>query len=906
MAESSGVFTLLPWVRQGVGAAQLPADTLGPDLPARVSLAVELRVNAEPAAVRARLYGPGDVVGVDPRQIVRTEPRSGTANAEDNELAAVEFARPDFPWLFTPAAADAQDRLRPWICLVVVRRQDGVRIVAQRDRPLPTLEIGPPARPSEELPDLAESWAWAHSQSAGGVATVDAALAGKTRQTLSRLLCPRRLEPQRAYIACVVPAFAVGCVAGLGQVPTAGDESALLPAWRTGDAASPSVQLPVYYSWEFGTGPDGDFKSLVELLTARELPGSVGIRPMDVTNADPDLPRIPAGSPDATLGLEGALMSLKTQRKDFVTGVGPAFRQALRARLAPAPAGATDPLVGPPIYGARHANRSEVPADTAPPHWLRELNLDPRYRAVAATGTAVVQANQEQLMAAAWEQVGEIERANQLLRQAQLLRAANDSVLRNRLQRLPESAQLQVTRAVHARLMGGTTTLQQTMAVRQVSAAVSPAFRRIARPRGPLARRVLPPAQRIVRPVMQQFASGAIQVTPPPPAEGMTTLDSVEARYVAAGGAHPGGAVVWSGVFQHTYIAGLPPRPAFAVAPPELPGMPAANPLPIFVTPGMPDSADAARFRAATVAHQRMLLPLILDSGIVPPPVVLDQMTANLIVQLEPETTVASRVNTLVSFPGPRDPRDELEPIAAAPQFPAPMYEALRDLSQDLLLPGLDAVPDNTVGVLRPNPRFIEAYMVGLNHEMARELLWRDYPTDQRGTYFRQFWDTRGRTPPATGPDITAIHSWSAASPLGQNLPPDNAGQLVLLIRGELLRRYPGAIVYAVRAALPAGQTKPVLSGQELYPQFRGALDPDAMFFGFNLTPGAARGTNTPADPGWFFVIQQPPTEPRFGVDAGVQPPGAFLRPQGNAAATALALVRRPVRIAIHARSLVG
>ena len=34
--------------------------------------------------------------------------------------------------------------------------------------------------------------------------------------------------------------------------------------------------------------------------------------------------------------------------------------------------------------------------------------------------------------------------------------------------------------------------------------------------------------------------------------------------------------------------------------------------------------------------------------------------------------------------------------------------------------------------------------MVGLNHEFARELLWREYPTDQRGSYFRQFWDVRG------------------------------------------------------------------------------------------------------------------------------------------------------------------
>src|SRR5262249_9757634 len=143
-------------------------------------------------------------------------------------------------------------------------------------------------------------------------------------------------------------------------------------------------------------------------------------------------------------------------------GVGPTFRQRLRARLAPPVAGASDPLVSPPIYGARHANQSALPADNAPPHWLRELNLDPRYRAVAAYGTAVIQARQEELMASAWEQVGEIERANQILRQAQLLRSANQAVLRNRLQQLPEGAFLQVTRSVHARLLNAPTATFQS------------------------------------------------------------------------------------------------------------------------------------------------------------------------------------------------------------------------------------------------------------------------------------------------------------------------------------------------------------------------------------------------------------------------------------------------------------
>ena len=46
--------------------------------------------------------------------------------------------------------------------------------------------------------------------------------------------------------------------------------------------------------------------------------------------------------------------------------------------------------------------------------------------------------------------------------------------------------------------------------------------------------------------------------------------------------------------------------------------------------------------------------------------------------------------------------------------------------------------------VLRTNWAVVEAVLVGMNHEMARKLLWNGYPTDQRGTYFRTFWDARG------------------------------------------------------------------------------------------------------------------------------------------------------------------
>ena len=75
------------------------------------------------------------------------------------------------------------------------------------------------------------------------------------------------------------------------------------------------------------------------------------------------------------------------------------------------------------------------------------------------------------------------------------------------------------------------------------------------------------------------------------------------------------------------------------------------------------------------------------------------------------------------------------------PEIDDPMYAPLTDLSSEYFLPNIQLLEMNSITLLETNQKFIEAYMVGLNHEFARELLWREYPTDQRGSYFRQFWD---------------------------------------------------------------------------------------------------------------------------------------------------------------------
>jgi hypothetical protein len=241
------------------------------------------------------------------------------------------------------------------------------------------------------------------------------------------------------------------------------------------------------------------------------------------------------------------------------------------------------------------------------------------------------------------------------------------------------------------------------------------------------------------------------------------------------------------------------------------------------------------------------------------------EIKANALVSLNPNQTVGARVlaNVAVDKLPPRSTGDTLDPVMDAPAFPQPMYEALRDLSPAFLFPGLEQVPPDSVQLLETNAKFVESFMVGLNAEMGRELLWRGYPTDQRGTYFQHFWDAlaTGAEPP---PDIPPIHRWGQRK-LGENATGVAAGnKLVLLIRGELLRRYPNTVIYAVRAVRNGARFDlPPEPMVEIHPVFRGTLDPDVTFLGFDLTAADAI-----KDAGLFFVLQQQPTEPRFGLDA--------------------------------------
>jgi hypothetical protein len=112
-------YQFLPWTRRGLVAeiSQPDADAL----PARATIKVAITVNEETIASPVlSVYGPGDVVGIDPRLIVRVSPNANSANVEPNYFAAIDFDPPDFPWLFMPAKAGDKEQLRPWLIPIVV------------------------------------------------------------------------------------------------------------------------------------------------------------------------------------------------------------------------------------------------------------------------------------------------------------------------------------------------------------------------------------------------------------------------------------------------------------------------------------------------------------------------------------------------------------------------------------------------------------------------------------------------------------------------------------------------------------------------------------------------------------------------------------------------------------------
>ena len=319
---------------------------------------------------------------------------------------------------------------------------------------------------------------------------------------------------------------------------------------------------------------------------------------------------------------------------------------------------------------------------------------------------------------------------------------------------------------------------------------------------------------------------------------------------------------------------------------------------PATVGRGESDNADAARFKVALRDEYR-LLATSRAVGAVPVavPLRIDQIAIDIVAGTRPDLTVPRWTWSGLSIP--QRIRDQIGgkfvEVMAYPEFDSPMYEPLsKSPDKDAFVPNLHLVEPDSVTLLETNQRFIESYMVGLNHEFARELLWREYPTDQRGSYFRQFWDARKKIAEAVDKkaarekfkDIKSLHEWPPTNDLGDNdnreEGPEPEEELVLVIRGELLKKYPNTIISAQQAAWQLDENdKPDKSKERqldgsvkpIFPLYEAKVAPDIYFFGFDLKAEQARGDDTVDDePGWFFRIEEVPGDARFGFDISRDP----------------------------------
>jgi hypothetical protein len=811
--------TFLPWLRRGLAQAITAKDPLTPTgLPRHATVKAWVDIETTRADQTLTIQGPDVVAGLAPAQVLREEPRADSADFEPSYFPFVELAAPDLPWMFTPASAAAQDKLRPWLVLVTVREQEGVTLTRPPGSPLPVLRIEAPADPDAELPDLAESWAWVHVHSLVTTPAIAGAVEGRTGEVVARLLSPRHLLPDSGWIACLVPAFDGGVARGRGDELPAGAK--LAPAWVTGLEA---VALPVYHSWRFTTGPSGTFESLCERLEPDGDGAEMGLHAMDIGN-----PGIltDAGHP-VLIDMEGPLQTLEAQPRTWDPTHQADFQDDLIG-LVDAGAGrpeynaaAPDPVVAPPLYGCRQAGVTEAPDKG----WVRTLNQHPARRAAAGLGARAVRMAQEALVAAAWDQAGDLRATTTALNRARLGVETGRSLAR-RASALADGDLLQLTAPLQAFLTAAGGSVRSRIAASAVpDGLVSAGYLRRTRPGTPLARdwvaRRGVTAARLaadhtgvtVGATAASRSDTALEFADPHVPVGAWTTDATLFDYLSSSSPSrlaPAKVTQFRGVLAKRGRTRSTPPPA-----------------PVTVKPNIAIVATQTDVSTLATTVRRGLDPL-------------GSVRASLLDRV-PSLKSLLAVGELPSS------------VAVGPVFEDPMYWDLLALGSQWVMPGVGRLGANRVRLVEADKTFVGAFLIGAGHALGQELLWRGYPVDLRATFFHRFWDYVDQKTN----DIEDLHTWDPDLTIRDNMGGTDATMTVIVIRGDVLRRYPNAHVFLMKRATDGT----AVTGSEVDPDFLGSLDGDAAFFGFaDLTPAAVRS-------GYFVGIEELAGASRFGLD---------------------------------------
>lgn len=454
----------------------------------------------------------------------------------------------------------------------------------------------------------------------------------------------------------------------------------------------------------------------------------------------------------------------------------------------------TDDAVGPPVYGSGPVGRLAVSAnDTS---WFAELNLDPRWRVMAGVGAEVVRLRQEELVASAWDRTGEIRRANRLVAATQLGSAARRRLVsRTVATRSPDALIVFASPALVGEPIAHALRFER----------LAPAVRRAARLRASW---------------LRDRTAGTVSLA-----------RRATAAVVPRARPKPAGMVTFSIVRQRTTP---PSRRAVRTR-----------------------AADVGRFSSRVTALReilanRLAIPALTFSTLPALPAsplataIVDQIHAKLDRPLSWQRV----------FKGDARALEAVADLVAAPDLSRPLADDVAAVAPRLFSAGLAEIPMDRTVVLEVDVRAIEAVIAGANHELARELVWREFPLDLRATLLSTFWDRRGTAGPLH--DVPPMQTWT--QPLGENA--FVAPTTVVVIRGELIRRFPDAIIGHVPAiADPEARRRP--ADELVLPRFRGRLGEDTVYVGLPADLATLR-----AGLGSYVVIMERPGAARFGLDA--------------------------------------
>ncbi|EOZ93597.1 hypothetical protein A33Q_3543 [Indibacter alkaliphilus LW1] len=1013
-------FSFLPWLRYGLGNEITEEDSLGAELGSNpvmdrpeviVSFEIEASKSGQKGATNpenkisktVKIQGPGDVLGIDPKMVIRTHPKKGVDNFEIENLAYVEFYEEDLPWRFTPAKPNS-NKIRPWMSLIVLKESE-FEIIAHGNESLPYLRINSDVDLSAVFCHEKDTWAFAHvhvfdklTQTNPSATQLQAQIQKSPDSAIARIICPRRLDEDKEYQAFIIPTFETGRLAGLKQ--STADIPAQKSSWNSSlFSGSHPREYPFYFQWKFSTGPEGAFETLAGKL---EVLGSEGIAPVreaDIRELGYDID----ASEFPTIQIEGALKTPGFQIPSWPNGGSISSRndlldkveriinlnEALQDESNEQLLGEVeksffytqdfveDPIITPPLYGKWHSLKNK--ANKALKDWVDEVNLHPSYRSAAGLGTRVVMKYQEYFMELAWEQIGQINEANQKIMENELMRTTALATYNKSYRKMSEMSLLSMSANAMKQIKvekTATFSAAQNLINSKIPDSLSSGnFIKVANNFTPTAvmssdgtdgaHKVLS-NQTLIRANLVGSSETFTPITPaplkkepniavspklvmsslsfilenPPKSEIEQIADEI-AEHFNQSGSNQSLAGVKSMLFGKfgneadarttkiingitkvnkletskqtsllfnfvTWDTGNAPAPPPIIAEIHIKKdafqdyvSKTYNEAEFsnirFISEAVSSGNEIKFFsRFLVIQEQKSFVKTFENflgkvggidgvsfTPLVLAPLQIDDFSKNLKARMLPRSNFLRKLQT-----GIKGKNVNLEkPIMAYPRFPIPTYNYLEEISQDFIIPNISEVPKDSILLMEVNHKFIESFLLGMNHEMSRELLWREFPTDLRGSYFRHFWEYDNNPfaiidenlPPEefmeqlkdfqdSNADIQELHRWKSGSSLkklGQN--GRNGLGLVLLVKGDLFKKYPNTLVYAQRGVNQGNQTilSDYNSSNASWPVIKGHLEPDIYFFGFELTVSqVSQGA------GHFFVFREIPGQISFGLDA--------------------------------------